>query len=89
MVRKRVRGEALLPSRFSLGKWGLAVNLTSLCYLSLTAVLILFPSVPNPAPIDMNWASPIFGCLVIFAMIYYFTYGRHTFDGPVAYCKQQ
>ncbi|CAN9102393.1 unnamed protein product [Alternaria alternata] len=89
MVRKRVRGEPLLPSRFSLGKWGLAVNLTSLCYLSLTAVLILFPSVPNPAPIDMNWASPIFGCLVVFSMIYYFTYGRHTFDGPVAYCKQQ
>jgi hypothetical protein len=89
MVRKRVRGELLLPSQFSLGKWGLAVNFISLCYLSLTAVLILFLSVLNLAPIDMNWASTIFGCLVVFLMIYYFTYGRYTFDGLVAYCKQQ
>jgi choline transport protein len=89
MVRKRLVGEHIIPSRFSLGRWGLVVNLTSLCYLLLTTVMILFPTVPNPTLIQMNWASAIFGSLVIFSIFYYFFHGRKNFDGPVAYVKHQ
>jgi hypothetical protein len=89
MLRKRLLGEPLLPSKFDLGRAGIAVNTIALIYLSLAIVMICFPEVPNPSLVDMNWSSLMFGGLVIFAMIYYYFYGRHKYDGPVEYVKQQ
>ncbi|CAG5140244.1 uncharacterized protein ALTATR162_LOCUS667 [Alternaria atra] len=89
MLRKRIRGEPLLPSRFDLGKAGIYINAIAVCYLSLAVVVILFPSVPNPSLADMNWSCLMFGGLVIFSMVYYYLYGRHKYDGPVEYVKQQ
>jgi len=89
MVRKRIRGEVLLPSRFNLGRAGLVVNGIALCYLSLAIVFMLFPGMPNPSPIDMNWTCVIFTVLVIFSMVYYWLHGRHHYEGPVMYVKQQ
>jgi choline transport protein len=89
MLRKRLVGEPLLPSKFNLGRAGIAVNAIALVYLTLAIVMICFPEVPNPSLVDMNWSSLMFGGLVIFAMVYYYFYGRHKYDGPVEYVKQQ
>ncbi|EMD61337.1 hypothetical protein COCSADRAFT_147942 [Bipolaris sorokiniana ND90Pr] len=88
MFWKRLRGEPLLPSRFDLGKWGLAINAIGMCYLSIAMVFSAFPAVPNPSAIEMNWSSPIFGCLIIFSMSYYYVVGRHNYRGPVEYVKR-
>src|SRR5436190_616750 len=56
VAAKRLRNEPLLPSRFSLGKAGLAVNIISLCFLALVFVMLLFPATPHPAPAAMNWS---------------------------------
>ncbi|KAF3003753.1 hypothetical protein E8E13_009675 [Curvularia kusanoi] len=88
MLRKRIAGEPLLPSMFDLGRAGIAVNTIAFLYLLLIIVMICFPSVPNPALADMNWCSVMFGGLLTFAMIYYYFYGRHKYDGPVEYVKQ-
>ncbi|KAL1645963.1 hypothetical protein SLS61_008074 [Didymella pomorum] len=89
MLRKRLNGEPLLPSKFDLGKMGgFYVNIVALAYLFIPYVMICFPSIPNPSLIDMNWSSLMFGGLVIFAMVYYYLYGRHKYDGPVEYVKQ-
>ncbi|KAF3037433.1 hypothetical protein E8E11_003723 [Didymella keratinophila] len=89
MLRKRLIGEPLLPSKFDLGKkGGFYVNTIALAYLFIPYVMICFPSIPNLSLIDMNWSSLMFGGLVIFAMVYYYFYGRHKYDGPVEYVKQ-
>jgi choline transport protein len=88
MIRKRLVGEPLLPARFSLGRAGLWVNLISMSYLFLGSVFVLFPSVPNPSLIAMNWSVLIFGALVIFSMVYYYFHGRHNYEGPVEYVKK-
>ena len=88
MLRKRLTREPLLPSKFDLGKAGIAVNTIALVYLSFVAVMICFPAVPNPSLIDMNWCSLMFGGLLIFAMVYYYLYGGSKYDGPVEYVKQ-
>ncbi|RAR06415.1 amino acid transporter [Stemphylium lycopersici] len=88
MFVKRLRGEPLLPSRFDLGRAGLVVNGIALCYLAIAVVFILFPSVPNPSLIDMNWSCVIFGCFAIFSMGYYYLYGKHSYKGPVEYVKR-
>lgn len=43
-----------------------------------------FPSGPQPTPEDMNWSSLIFGVVLIFGLIFYFTNKRHEYHGPVA-----
>jgi hypothetical protein len=87
MLRKRVVGESLIPSKFDLGKAGFAVNTIALVYLSLVSVLICFPAVHNPSLIDMNWCRFMFVSLLSFAMVYYYLYGRHNYGRPVEYVK--
>lgn len=89
MIRKRVLGEPLLPSKFDLGKAGLYINITAITYLSLAIVLICFPEVPNPSLADMNWSIVMFAVLVVFAMGYYYVIGKDKYDGPVEYVKRQ
>jgi choline transport protein len=88
MLRKRFVGESLLPARYDLGRWGIGVNVIAFIYLAVAIVFTLFPSMPNPAPIAMNWASLMFGSLVIFSVVYYYLKGRHTYKGPVEYVKR-
>jgi choline transport protein len=89
MLRKRLLGEPLLPSRFNLGKAGIVINGIAMCYLSIAMLFIAFPSVPNPTLIQMNWSCLIFGCFVILSMGYYYVFGRYNYKGPVEYVKRQ
>lgn len=47
IVIKRVRGQALLPRRFSLGYWGMPINVFSLAYLILVFIMSFFPQSPR------------------------------------------
>ena len=85
---KRIRGEPLLPSKFSLGKWGLAINIVSILFLLFLWIFAFFPTAPNPAPADMNWAVLGYGLVIIFALVYYAFRGRHTYVGPVEYVRK-
>jgi choline transport protein len=86
---KRLRGEPLLPSRFSLGRAGIVVNGIALSFLSVAFVFCFFPSMPNPTPEGMNWSCLIFGFILSFSLVYYYAYGRHNYLGPVEYVKSQ
>ncbi|USP74161.1 hypothetical protein yc1106_01435 [Curvularia clavata] len=83
IFRKRLHGEPLLPSRFDLGNAGLTVNAIALCKLIMALIFIAFPSVLDPSQIEMKWSSLMFGSFVVFAMGYYYVFGRHNYKGPV------
>lgn len=36
----------------------------------------------------MNWSVAIYGAVVIFAVVYYYTHGRLVYDGPVVLVKK-
>jgi choline transport protein len=76
---KRLRGEPLLPSKFNLGR---------MVFLLFLWVFTFFPVGPRPTVVDMNWASLGYGCVLVFAMVYYFLRGRHVYAGPVAYVRK-
>lgn len=84
---KRLRGEALLTSRFSLGKAGFYVNAIALCFLSLAFIFLFFPAAPHPTPQSMNWSCLMFGSIVGFSLLYYWIWGRHKYLGPVVNVK--
>jgi choline transport protein len=83
MARKRIMNETLLPSRFSLGSWGLAINMTAIVFLSFCWVLLFFPSKPHPDAAEMNWTILIYGVTWILAIGYYHWKGKHNYAGPV------
>jgi hypothetical protein len=85
---RRTFGDPLPPSRFSLGRAGIYVNMTAICFLSLQFVFIFFPTAPNPTPPYMNWTCAIFGGTVIIALIWYYIHGKKAYLGPVEYVRK-
>ncbi|KAH7067154.1 GABA-specific permease [Paraphoma chrysanthemicola] len=89
MFAKRLRGEALLPSRFSLGRAGIVVNGVALSFLSVAFTFSFFPSGPKPSPEGMNWSCLIYGFILVFSLVYYHLHGKYNYEGPVEYVKSQ
>ena len=65
IIYRRFDGNDFPPTRFSLGRWGLPINIVSLMYLSLAFIFIFFPAAPDPSPVYMNWACLMFGALIM------------------------
>ena len=88
---KRLRGEALLPRRWSLGKWGWLINDIALLSLVVGFVFSFFPAAPSlndPTwAADFNWAILIFAATCLFAMVYYILGGRRRYVAPVSLVK--
>ena len=58
---RRISNTPLLPSHFSLGKWGLPMNLISLVFLAVTWAFSFFPPFFEVTPDTMNYSSAVFG----------------------------
>jgi amino acid transporter len=88
MFLKRWRNELLLPSRFNLGKYGLAINGISVAYLSIAFVFTFFPAFPHPSADLMNWSILMYGSTATLCLCYFFYKGRHAYVGPVEYLNK-
>ncbi|KAF7508236.1 hypothetical protein GJ744_009533 [Endocarpon pusillum] len=83
LLRKRLSGEALPPRPWSLGRYGLAINIGSLCFLLLFLVWGFFPPVTPVEPTNMNYGCLIYGSVIIFSTIYYILIGKKVYTPPV------
>jgi choline transport protein len=83
IIYRRFDGNKFPTTKFSLGKLGLAINVLAPCYLIVAVLFTFFPAEPNPTPASMNWASLMFGVVLILAATWYFARARLEYDGPV------
>ena len=77
-----ITDEKLVFGPWNLGRWGLLVNVYAVCYASL---LVPFMALPTSLPLTattMNYAGPVFGCVLVFAGVDYVVRGRRVFIGP-------
>ncbi|KAH3994513.1 hypothetical protein HBI56_160530 [Parastagonospora nodorum] len=88
MFVKRWRNEPLLPSQFTLGRWGIWINGISVLYLCMALLFAFFPSYPHPTADLMNWNILIYGFVVIFSLVYFLAKGRKVYEGPVEYINR-
>jgi amino acid transporter len=80
----RLQGGKLPPhARYTLGNWGIVVNVLALVFIIPLFVFSFFPPGPNPTPVTMNWASVMVGGTIIFATAYYIIWGRKSYSPPV------
>ncbi|MCJ1463740.1 hypothetical protein MMC07_002349 [Pseudocyphellaria aurata] len=86
---RRVRHPALLPpSRWSLGHWGIPINVGGMAY-ALFAFFWCFW--PNATPVDaasFNWAVVLFLTVAIVSLGYYEIKGKKVFKGPVVLVQE-
>jgi amino acid transporter len=89
VLLKRIRGQPLPTRRWSLGRYGMAINIIALCFLCPVFIFIFFPLTTPVVPSTMNWSCLMFGSVILFATTYYVIYGRKHYIPPVSIVKRQ
>ena len=78
-----LRGRKMVAhSSFSLGRFGMAINVLTLCWIALAVVLFSMPVTLPVDPSSMNYASCVFAGFAAISVIWYFVRGRKVFTGP-------
>lgn len=89
VLLKRIRGQPLPSSRFSLGRWGMLVNILAMCYLAPIFIFSFFPAATPVTLTTMNWAVVMYAGILVFATVYYAVWGRKHYVPPVALVKRE
>lgn len=87
VLLRRLRGPALPHARWSLGRWGLPVNLLAVVYSAFIVLMSCFPAGQAPAAADANWAPAIWGAVVLLSVVAYVFHGRKHFTPPVMFIE--
>lgn len=80
---KRLRREPLPPARFTLGKYGMAINVIALCFLTAFFIFCFFPTAQPVDAQTMNWNIAMFGGITLFATVWYIVVGHKKYRPPV------
>jgi len=83
-----MRKEPLPARRWTLGRYGIFVNIGAVLFLLVVWVFVFFPLQTPVTPSTMNWNVLIFGSVMIFAVIYYLFVGKSTYTPPVELIKR-
>ena len=89
VLLKRLRGQPLPHHRWSLGRFGMAVNIGALCFLLPIYLFAFFPLSTPVTRETMNWGVVMYVGVIGSASIYYWVRGRHHFIPPVALVKRE
>lgn len=82
LINWRLKNKRLPRARFSLGRWGLWINIVAICFLVPWLIFSFFPNTVSPTAQTMNYGSLMYGSVIIFSSLYYLVYGRHTYQPP-------
>lgn len=82
--RRIAHPETLPYAPFSLGRWGVPINIIAVIYGSWGFFWCFWPQSYPVTAGGFNWASPLFIAAVIGALINYAISGRKKYFGPVA-----
>ncbi|KAK6224097.1 hypothetical protein LQW54_000244 [Pestalotiopsis sp. IQ-011] len=83
VLLKRLRRQALPPTRFNMRGLAIPVNAVSVLFMAAMVVVVMFPVTNQPTPQSMNYGVVMFGGVAAIAIIYYAVHGRKVYKGPV------
>ncbi|KAM0542654.1 hypothetical protein ACHAPJ_012686 [Fusarium lateritium] len=87
VLLKRIKGEKLPFARWSLGRFGLAINAFSVLYSLFIVVLCCFPLNLPVDTASANWAPLIWVGVIIIAAVAYVAHGRRAYTPPVNFVE--
>lgn len=80
-INARIRGN-LPRSPWSLGRYGIYVDVLAVLLLAPLFVFAMFPGSPSVNAGNMNWGVLMFGSVVLLSTIYFFFRGKHHYVSP-------
>lgn len=87
LLLKRLRGEPLLPARWSLSRWGLPINAFAFCYSFFVIVFSCFPVGLPVNTSNANWAPVVWAGVIVLALVVYVLHGKKHFTAPVVFVE--
>ncbi|KAF4945677.1 hypothetical protein FSARC_14392 [Fusarium sarcochroum] len=87
VLLKRIKGEKLPFARWSLGRFGLAINAFSVLYSLFIVILCCFPLNLPVDTASANWAPLIWVGVIILAAFAYVAHGRKAYTPPVNFVE--
>jgi choline transport protein len=104
LILRRLRGGPLPARRWTLGRYGIFINIGAVLFLLVVWVFVFFPLQTPVTPSTMNWNGlfsknapeahtnlrtvVMFGGTMIFAVVYYIFVGKNTYTAPVELVKR-
>lgn len=88
LIWRRLFGAPLPPRRWSLGRYGLAINIVAICFVMPMFIFAFFPLTKEVDRETLNYAAVMFVGVLCIAAVYYMVKGRKVYDGPVALVKR-
>lgn len=82
VLYRRIRGPALPYARWSLGKFGIPINMLAIAYVITAAAASFFPVTASVEPTTMNWSIVMFAGVSFIATIDYLVRGRKKYVPP-------
>lgn len=82
LLIKRFRNQPVEWGPWSLGRWGLPINLFAVGYAIFIIIFLPFPPMLPVTWLNMNYSGPIMGLVLIFALVDWFTFGKRRWRGP-------
>ncbi|KAL4739585.1 amino acid/polyamine transporter I [Aspergillus similis] len=89
ILLKRFRNEPLPHRRWSLGRFGMAINIAAMAFLLPVFVFAFFPLTSVVDEQTMNWSIVMYIGLITLASVYYIVRGRKHFVAPVALVRRE
>ncbi|KAL4778110.1 amino acid/polyamine transporter I [Aspergillus varians] len=83
LILKRFTAPQDIPQgTFSLGRWGLPMNLLAILFATYFVIFLPFPPEVPVTGENMNYAGPVLGFVMVFACCDWVVRGRHKWEGP-------
>ena len=87
LIHRRLTG--VTPARrWSLGKFGLLINVAALCFLTPLIFFLTWPLVTPVTAANFNWSSVMLVGVLIIALVWYAVKAKHTYVPPVVHVKR-
>ena len=83
LYRRVFHPELLVPCRWSLGRWGIVINVLGLLYATHAFFWCFWPESTPTTPETFNWASVMFVGVSVACLVDYVLRGRKRYKGPV------
>lgn len=83
LLLKRFRKEPIPFGPWTLGRFGMLINIAALVYGAFVCIFLPFPPFQPVTAKNMNYGGPVMGFVLTFAVAGWFLTGKGRFVGPV------
>ena len=75
--------EPLVFGPWTLGRWGMAINLYAIVFGTFVCIFVPFPTTIPVTAVNMNWSGPVFLGVCILLVCDWMIRGRRRYTGPL------